>query len=406
MTDPGSVVIVGGSLAGVRCAGALRRGDYGGPITVVGAESHAAYDRPPLSKQYLSGDWDRNRLLLLPEEQRADLRVEWLLGTTAVALDAEARTVILDDGAEVAGDAIVLATGARPRTLPGADDIVGVHVLRTIDHATALRSELAGGRRRLVVVGAGFIGAEVAATASAAGHEVTIIEAASVPLRRGLGDHVGAICGSLHADHGVELRLDTTVESVEIDARGRVEGVRLDDGDALEADLVLVGIGVVPNTEWLDGSGLAVDDGIVCNEFCEAAPGIYAAGDVARWHHRLFDEAVRVEHWENAVDQGTYVAGRMTGQTDEPFAPVPWFWSDQYGHKLQLAGHPAADDRVEVVTGSVAERRFAAIYGRGDRLTGVFGLNRPRQVMQYRRLIAEGVSFPDALGLTEEDHQP
>ncbi len=296
----------------------------------------------------------------------------------------------------------MIATGSRPRRLQGSEGLDGVHVLRTVDDADRLRDALAEPSVRVAVVGAGFIGSEVASTAAAAGHAVTIVEAAAVPLQRGLGPELGSICGGLHADHGVDLRLGTTVESLDRRAAGDGLTLRLSDGDRLDVDVVVVGIGVVPNTEWLEGSGLVIDDGVVCDEFCEAAPGMFAAGDVARWHNPRFGEAMRVEHWENAVDQGGYVAGRILGEERHPFAPVPWFWSDQYGHKLQLAGRPAPDDRVEIIAGSTGERRFAALYGRGERLTAVFGLNRPRHVMQYRRLIEEGASWPEALSVAQE----
>ena len=402
MAPPASIVIAGASLAGTRCASALRRRGFGGRISLIGAEVHAPYDRPPLSKQYLAGEWDRERLSLVADDEWADLDLDWRGGVMATGLDVAARTVMLADGTECGGEAVVVATGSRPRRLARAPAIDAIHVLRTVDDADRLRASLAGGPIRAAVVGAGFIGAEVASTMAAGGHAVTIVEAEAVPLRRGLGDRIGSICSSLHTDSGVDLRLRTTVESFEATAAGGAQALQLSDGQVIEVDLIVVGIGVVPNTEWLGGSGLEVDDGVVCNEFCEAAPGVFAVGDVARWYNPRFGEAMRVEHWENAIDQGSYVAGRILGEEDGPFAPVPWFWSDQYGHKLQLAGRPSAGDRVEVITGSVEERRFAAVYGRGDRLTGVFGLNRPRHVMQYRRLITEGASWSDALSVAQE----
>lgn len=401
MTAPTSVVIVGASLAGIRCATGLRRHGFEGRISVFGAEAHRPYDRPPLSKQYLAGDWERDRLALVADEQWVELDLDWHGGIAAIGLDAATRTVRLADGTDCRGDAVVIATGSRPRPLPGTDDVDGVHLLRTVDDADRLREALAQPSVRVAVIGAGFIGSEVASTAREAGHSVTVVEAAAVPLERGLGHEIGSICGGLHGDNGVGLRLGTTVESVERTAGGSLR-LGLSDGDRLEVDVVVVGIGVVPNTEWLEGSALVIDDGVVCDEFCEAAPGIFAAGDVARWRNTRFVEVMRVEHWENAVDQGGYVAGRIVGREQQPFAPVPWFWSDQYGHKLQLAGRPALGDRVELITGSTGERRFAAVYGRGDRLTAVFGLNRPRHVMQYRRLIEEGASWAKALSIAEE----
>jgi NADPH-dependent 2,4-dienoyl-CoA reductase/sulfur reductase-like enzyme len=278
-------------------------------------------------------------------------------------------------------------------------------VVRSLDDATALRHDLRGGSGlKVVVVGAGFIGAEAAATAAQAGHTVTIIEAGEIPMERGLGAQMGAFCGALHADHGVDLRLSTGVESVvtrETSSGVAVSGVVLSDGSTLDADVLVVGIGVIPETGWLEGSGLTIDNGVVCDKYCLAAPGIWAAGDIARWPNQLFGQTMRVEHWDNAVEQGMYVAKRILGEAAEPFAPVPWFWSDQYDHKIQLAGRPGADDVLEIVTGSMEDKKFAAIYGNGERLTGVFGLNRPRHVMQYRRLLADAASWQEALDFAE-----
>jgi NADPH-dependent 2,4-dienoyl-CoA reductase/sulfur reductase-like enzyme len=248
------------------------------------------------------------------------------------------------------------------------------------------------------VVGAGFIGAEVAATARARGLEVTLIEALPVPLQRVLGDEMGAVCAAIHRDHGVDLRVDTGVDGFVTAGDGRVAGVRLAGGEVVDADVVVVGVGVTPNTEWLDGSGLTIDNGVVCDETCLAAPGVVAAGDVARWPNRRFGEVMRVEHWDNAQDQGAHAARRLLGAT-EPYEPVPWFWSDQYDRKIQLAGRSGPGDDVAIVDGSVEERRFVALYGRAGRLVGVLGMNRPRLVMQFRQHIAEGLSWPDALSL-------
>lgn len=399
MSVPESVAIVGGSLAGVRCASQLRRSGYAGPLTIIHGESGRPYDRPPLSKQYLSGEWEIDRLDLLPDDKLPELEASWRVDTRAVSLDVDASSIQLDSGEVVTAEAIVIATGASPRRLQGTEGLSGVHVLRTREDATALRAELTAAPKNVVVVGAGFIGAEVAATAAGRGHDVTIVEQAEVPMERGLGRHMGLLCGHLHAEHGVDLRLSTGVTDVRA-SDGRISRVRLSSGEELAADVLVVGIGVEPNTGWLEGSGLAIENGVVCTAWCEAGPGVYAAGDVARWFNERFRETMRVEHWENAVEQGSYVAMRIMGES-EPFAPVPWFWSDQYEHKIQLAGRPAVGDTIEIVTGTTEERRFAAIYGRDDRLTGVFGLNRPRHVMQYRRLIADGASWTDALAFAE-----
>ena len=391
-----SVTIVGASLAGMRAAESLRREGFDGTVTVVGDETDAPYDRPPLSKQVLAGEWEPERIVLYDAEALDDLRLTWRLGTRAVAFDAASRTVTLDGGERLAADGVVIATGARTRTLPGTEDLAGVYTLRTLADSLAIRAEFEATPGRVVVVGTGFIGAEVAATARGRGLDVTMVEMAETPLERVLGAELGKVCADVHRDHGVDLRLGVGV--AEIGGGDRVEQVVLSDGTCLDADVVIVGVGVIPNTEWLEGSGLEVDNGVVCDETCLAAPGVVAAGDVARWPNRLFGQSMRVEHWDNAIDQGMAAARRLlAGDDAEPFAPVPWFWSDQYDRKIQLAGRSGPDDDVLVVTGSPEERRFAAIYGRGGRIVAVLGFNRPRHVMQYRRLIARGATWDEAL---------
>jgi NADPH-dependent 2,4-dienoyl-CoA reductase/sulfur reductase-like enzyme len=251
----------------------------------------------------------------------------------------------------------------------------------------------------VVVVGAGFIGAEVAATARTRGCEVTVLEALPVPLSRGLGPVMGAACGLLHTDHGVDLRCGVGVAGIESDGAGRVAGVRLQSGELVAADLVVVGVGVSPVTGWLEGAGLQLNDGVVCDEFCGAGPpGVYAAGDVARWPNPLFGEEMRLEHWTNAVEQGTHVADNLlAGDGAKPFAPVPYFWSDQYETKIQFVGRIGPDDEVQVVHGSIDERKFVAIYGRAGRLVGALGFSMPRLLMGYRTLIAERASWEAAL---------
>ena len=391
-----SVTIVGASLAGMRAAESLRREGFDGGITVVGDEVDAPYDRPPLSKQVLAGEWPPERITLYDEAALADLQLTWRLGRRAVRFEAASRTVTLDDGERLTSDGVVIATGARTRTLRGTEGLAGVYTLRTLADSLAIRSEFDAKPGRVVVVGAGFIGAEVAATARGRGLDVTMVEMAETPLERVLGAEMGRVCADVHIDHGVDLRLGVGVES--ITGSDRVEQVALTDGTRLDADVVIVGVGVIPNTEWLDGSGLEIANGVVCDETCLAAPGVVVAGDVARWPNRLFGQSMRVEHWDNAIEQGMAAARRLlAGDNAVPFAPVPWFWSDQYDRKIQLAGRSGPDDEVVVVTGSPDERRFAAIYGRAGRVVAVLGFNRPRHVMQYRRLIARSASWDEAL---------
>jgi len=394
------IVIAGASLAGARAAETLREEGFGGSIRIVGEEDRPPYDRPPLSKQVLAGEWDADRATIpVPVD---DLDVEWLLGRRASSLDVADRRIGLDGGDALDFDGLVIATGARPRRLPGTEGLAGVHVVRTLDDSLGLRADLDAAPDRVVVIGAGFIGAEVAATCRGLGLAVTMIEAMPVPLVRALGEEMGAACAEIHRDHGVDLRLGVGVAGLRGDQR--VEAVELADGTVVPADVVVVGIGVVPNTEWLEGSGLTIADGVVCDETCLAAPGIVAAGDVARWPNPRFGVDMRVEHWDNALDQGAAAARRLLAGDEGgvPYAPVPWFWSDQYDRKIQLAGRPAPDDEVRVVIGSVEERRFVALYGRAGRLVGVLGMNRPRHVMQFRMKIEDDITWDDALAQAAE----
>jgi 3-phenylpropionate/trans-cinnamate dioxygenase ferredoxin reductase component len=258
-------------------------------------------------------------------------------------------------------------------------------VLRSLDDCVALRAALAAGPQRVAVVGAGFIGCEVAATARGLGLDVTVIEPLPAPCIRGLGEEMGSFVADLHRDHGVDLRLGAVVEGV--DGAGRAERLRLADGDVVDADVVVVGIGVSPVTGWLEGSGLTLDDGVVCDATCAAAPGVVAAGDVCRWDHPAYGR-IRVEHWDNAIEQGGHAArtllAHLAGAPGEPFAPVPWFWSDQYDRKLQLAGRAPADATVDIVEGSLEERRFLATYTSGGEVVAVLGVNMPAKVMRWR----------------------
>ena len=396
-----AVTIVGASLAGYWAAEALRRDGFEGRISLIGDEHHAPYDRPPLSKKYLAGDLDDDRLALTTAEKLADLQLDLRLGCSATGLDVAGRTLEVGGVAEPF-DGLVIATGTRCRTLPGTAGLAGVHTLRTRDDAAAIRDALADGARRLMVVGAGFIGAEVASTAIGRGVDVTMVEALEAPFGRVLGVEMGAVMADVHRHHGVDLRTGVGVDEVLGD--GRVAGVRLADGTTLDVDLLVVGIGVVPNTEWLEGSGLTLDNGVVCDETCLAAPGVVAAGDVARWPNPRYGELMRVEHWDNAVQQGVHAARRLLQPDEEatPFAPVPWFWSDQYDRKVQLAGRPHPDDEVRVVAGSTAEHRFAAFYGRDGRFNAALGMNRPRQVMQSKGLLEAEAPWDEALAFAAE----
>ncbi len=398
------IAIVGASLAGYRAAQTLRREGFDGTITLIGDERRRPYDRPPLSKKVLAGEAEPESIVL--ERSGDDLGIEWRLDERAVSFDASGLALSLERGGELEADGVILACGARPRPLPGTDGILGVHLLRTLDDSLALREALTTGvgPRRLVVVGAGFIGAEVAATARGLGCEVTVVEALDRPLARVLPPVLGQVCADVHTDQGVDLRLGAGVDGFDTDD-GSISAVRLSDGSSVEADLVAVGIGVVPNTEWLDGSGLTIDNGVVCDETTLAAPGVVAAGDVARWPNRRFGESMRVEHWDNAVSMGQHAARRLLagdGGVDLVYEPVPYFWSDQYDRKIQLVGRVGPDDQVQVIDGSIADRRFVALIGRDGQLVGAFGMNRPPAVQRWRTRLEEGMSWDDALALASE----
>ncbi len=392
------IVVVGGSLAGLRAIESLRAGGYDGELTVVGAETHHPYDRPPLSKKLLAGEWQPDRIELRKRDQLDSLGVTWRLGVPATGLDIDAHRVIVADGSEVAFDGIVIATGAAPRRLPGQADFRHVVELRTLDDSLDLRARLQGGTSRVVVIGAGFIGLEVAATARLLGNSVVVLEGMPAPLIRALGAEMGAACAAVHGDHDVAIRCGITVESID------VAGVRLGDGELVPGDVIVVGIGVAPVTDWLAGSGLEVRDGVVCDSMLNAGvPLVYAAGDVARWPNPLLGEEMRVEHWTNAAEQGAAAASNLLaesrGEPGEPYAPVPFFWSDQYDRRIQFLGRAASDDDVLVVSGSIEERSFLALYGRGGLLHGVLGMNLPRLVMKFRPLLAQRATWQDAVDL-------
>jgi NADPH-dependent 2,4-dienoyl-CoA reductase/sulfur reductase-like enzyme len=382
------IVVVGASAAGLAAAETLRREGHEGTLTLVGDEPLAPYDRPPLSKQLLAAEWEPDRLALRTPDDLTALDLDLRLGVAATGLRPADRTVELADGSEVPYDGLIVATGVRPRRLPGE----GAHVLRTLDDALTLRERLTPGRH-LVVVGAGFLGAEAAAVARRLGARVTLLEPAPVPLAHAVGTEVGAVLTRAHLDRGVNLRCGVTVTEVTED------GVRLAGGELIEADEVLVAIGSLPNTEWLDGSGLALGDGVICDEYCEAARNIYAAGDVARWHNPLFGTSMRVEHRTNAAEQGMAAARNLLRpDARKPFAPVPYFWSDQYDMKIQAYGFLRGHDEVAVVDGDLAERRFLAVYRTGDRVSGALAVGMPPKAIRlWRQAVASGTVWHETV---------
>ncbi len=385
-------MVVGASLAGLRGIECLRREGHEGPIVAIGAEAHPPYDRPPLSKQFLVGDWEEDRLPLRRDGVQ-DLDVDWRLGVVARSLDLTGRCVRLEGEERVSYDKLLLATGTVARRLPFGDDLAGVHLLRTLDDSRALRADLESASQ-VLIVGAGFIGMEVAASCRQRGLAVTVVEPLEQPLIRGLGATLGAWVGDRHRDEGVEIRCGVGVEGLE--GGDRVERVKLTDGSAAEADVVVVGVGARPATDWLGDSGLALHDGVVCDGAgATNVPGVFAAGDVARWR------GVRLEHWTSAVEQGTHAATRLLkGDEVGDLDRVPYVWTDLFELRLQIAGHVAPGDEMHVCHGSLApegDHRFIALFGRGGRLAGAVGNKRPRQLMAVRKLLSAGATFEDAI---------
>ena len=404
MTVPSSipphVVIVGASLGGFRTASALRRLGFDGRVTLVGDEPHLPYDRPPLSKEVLVGEKQPGDALFRTPEFFEEQEIELRLGSPAVALDGGARIITPATGERLDYHAAVIATGARPRRLPGVGTIPGVHVMRTLDDSRAIRSAL-DDARHLVVVGAGFIGSEVAASARSRGIDVTIIEAADQPLVMAVGAEVGERCASLHGVYGAELRCGVGVVGVEQAPAGLA--VHLSDGTAISCDVVVVGIGVIPNIEWLEGSGVETDRAVLCDRYMQTSlPDVYALGDLASWHNPRFGRRMRVEHWTNTVEQSTAVARNIVNsfRGDEPvaYSGIPYFWSDQYGHRLQLVGL-ASRDEVVFVHDPPGEPTLLALYRRGDRLGGAFAIDMMGPLMKMRRLLFRDATFDEALDL-------
>lgn len=399
MSQPESIVIVGASLAGLRTAEFLRRAKFEGELTLIGDERHLPYDRPPLSKEVLRGEWDEERIGLR-KKSYDELALNLELGRAAVGLDPESRTVHLDGGTTVPFDRLVIATGGVARTLPDQPSMNGVYTLRTLDDSLAVRRALEG-KPRIAVIGAGFIGAEVAASARQLGLEVTMIETEATPLARSLGPELGRILQDVHERHGVRVLCGRKV--VAFEGGERVRGLTLDDGTSVECELVVVGVGMAPSVAWLEGSGIDLGDGVQCDATLAASvPGVVAVGDVANWYNPLFEERMRVEHWTNAVEQARHAVGTLLAAPGhaKPFESVPMFWSDQFDLKIQGAGRPKPDDALSVF-GPTDEGKLLALYARAGRLVGAVAVNRPPKLIQLRMLIAKRGSLDDALKIAE-----
>ena len=382
-------MIVGASVAGIRAAQALRSAGSTADITILGEEPHQPYDKPPLSKEMLLPGGDGGPVPLLSAADVETLGLDLRLGVRATGLDPSARTVRTADDRMLGYDEMIIATGAAARSLPGTEGVAGVYTLRTAEDAVALRRELSSGRRA-VVVGAGFIGAEFASAASAHGVEVTIVEAQEHPLSTVLGVQVGREIAGLHAANGVTLLTGVTVAGIDAAADPatdavRVQGVRLRDGRVLPADVVVVGIGAVPNTAWLAGSGLSIDDGVLCDERLRAVgvEHVHAVGDVAHWPHPFFGAGMRIEHWTNANEHAAVVAADLTGGPP-PRPTLPYVWSDQYGRCIQIVGRPAAGTAVLLRTGPST----LAVYTDPDGVVvGGVAIDDARALMKCRKAV-------------------
>ena len=389
-----TIAVVGASLSGLRAVQELRAQGYDDDLVMVGAEPHLPYDRPPLSKDYLLGSVTAADLALAEQSDIDELDARWHLGVAAERLDVTGGRIRLASGEEIRADGVVIATGGVPRRLPAAEGLLGVHVLRSLDDADALRAELTGGAEHVVVLGAGFIGAEVAATCRALGLDVTIVEAMPVPLSAALGTELGAVCAALHATHGVPLLTGlTVVDWLTADdgaGRRRVTAVELSDGRRLRADVVVVGIGMQPAAGWLADSGLLLDGGVLTDAgYVTDRPNIVAVGDVARPYNPRTGRNVRREHWTDAAE-GPAIAVRnlLAGHTVAQVEKPSYFWSDQYGTRIQFAGAAEPSDEVRFVEGSPDDRSFVATYHRADVATAVLAMNSPRLFTRLRRQLA------------------
>lgn len=392
-----TLAIVGASLAGLSAARAARAQGFAGRLVIIGDEHHRPYDRPPLSKDFLLGAITAEDLSL--ESDDDGLHAEWILGGGAVSLDAATRTIRLKDGQSVTADGIVIATGARARRLPVLAGMANVFYLRTMADAQRLAPKLVPGAR-MTVVGAGFIGAEVASAAASRGMEVTMINNTPVPFTAQLGQDMGAVVGKLHVANGVDLISGSAIEEF-YSEENNIKGIRLADGRQLATDVVVVGIGAEPNIEWLEGSGVQLGGGVLCDSMGRTnAPGIVAVGDCAAWFDDTIGAHRRIEHWTGALERAALAVQALLDKNapQQPLKP-PYFWSDQHGVKIQFAGHSSGHDRLEIEAGDTEDHSFLAVYYRGETPVAVLGMNQPRLFTKWRRALAVPASKPESTGL-------
>ena len=412
----GRIVIVGASLGGLRAAEALRTEGFAGHLTLIGDEPYPPYDRPPLSKQVLAGRLPVEHTTLA---QLQSVDAHWLLGVPAAELDMARHQVRLADGRQVGFDQLLITTGTRARPWPDPVEAAldGVFVLRSRDDATRLRTRLAAGPRRVLVIGAGFTGSEVASVCRELGLAVTVAERSSAPLAGALGGAAGMVAAQVQRQHGVDLRCNLTVMALEGDSGGRLRVAHLSDEDALDIDVAVVALGAVRNVEWLHSSGLAADArGIVCDGACRAfdsdgivVDDVFVAGDVARWPHPLYaGQLLAVEHWGNAVEQAATAAHNMVCAPSERRAhkPLPAFWSHQFGINIKSIGLPTAAEEIVVTQGSVQKHRVVAAYGRSGRVVAALSFNAARWLPFYRDMIEAGAPFPPALHSADGPSEP
>jgi NADPH-dependent 2,4-dienoyl-CoA reductase/sulfur reductase-like enzyme len=389
------VVIVGASLAGLRTVQSLRSAGFDGQITVIGAETQAFYDRPPLSKEVLTGKVGIDDIQLTSGDDLRALEIDLILGAAATKLDLDRQHIEIDSRDRLNYDELVIATGARPRRLEQFENKGGVYVLRTADDAVTLRTAMAH-LGAMIIVGAGFIGSEVASSACQLGIRTTVLEAARAPLGRVLDHRIGTRLGRLHHEQGSDLRCRASV--VESLGKDNVEGVALADGTTVEGEAVVIGVGTVPNTEWLATSSIDCANGVACDSRgrVTGAPHLHALGDVSRWRSPRYGECVRNEHWTGACDQAAVIAADLLG-LPLPAEPVPYVWSDQFGRRIQIAGRSRPDDELHVLIDN--EESFAAITGGNGRLSSVVAVDQPRLVARYRRSIAHDATWEEALSM-------
>jgi NADPH-dependent 2,4-dienoyl-CoA reductase/sulfur reductase-like enzyme/ferredoxin len=414
----GRIVIVGASLAGLAAAAVMRRDGFTGSLTMIGDEPSQPYDRPPLSKQVLEGLVAADHTGL---PAAGDLNARWRLGVPAAGLDMDAKQVHLADGSAVEFDRLLIATGTRARAWPDDAEAAldGVFVLRSRDDAASLRQQLAGGPRRVLVIGAGFTGSEVASACRDRDLAVTVVERGPTPLAGALGEVIGAAAAGLHSEHGVDLRCGVTITALEGDGRGRLRRAHLADGSMIDAEVAVVALGAVRNTEWLRGSGLAVGMwGVACDAGCRAVDvngvttdNVFVAGDVARFPHPLYDyQFLALEHWGNAVTQGQIAGHNMISSPRDrwPHLATPVFWSSQFGTNIKSVGVPTLADQVMIVQGSVPDRRFVAAYGCRGRMTAAVTFNQAMWLEFYQDMIETAQPFPPEFRAVDQpgDGQP